>query len=356
MTARGCHRQLVTLAGKYWFEAIQVRFEFNVHLRTFHSRVLCLAEGGPAWTWSMHQKHALHMRAGSPLCALPLAGMLDSLLARATVSSRPQTFMSMEAQLGLLNSLSPQPRAGEPVMPVHASPTGANRFIRLPNPDGLVSQPSHPTAPFQQNRTKLDQSDSSWSGHLTPHNSVSDPADLITALNTMAAQQHAILISNFNSKLQSDPVPPMPDVRSTSMLSSNGVFHHNSSQMRFPDVPPPPHNGLSAPFTCPTAMFVGDSRGSGTNGRFARKTDYVMHPSDSRAMQHSGSPQIPGRPTPHGGSGMAEIDHQGELCGMHTMRHTYLISVAVHMQSEAVCDSQILSSRCLVHVGFACSI
>lgn len=271
-------------------------------------------------SWSMHHQCAFHIYAGSTVCVLRVLGMLDSLPALSSISSHPRSLMNMEAQLGLLNSISPQPRAGESALPVHASPTGANRFIRLSNPDGLISQPLHSPVPFQQTRAKVDQSDSSWSGGLTPHNSVSDPADLITALNTMAAQQHAIFISNFNNKLQSEPVPPMPDVRSNSMLSSNGVFHHNSSQMRFPDnnipldVPPPPHSGLSAPFTGPPSMLTGDSRGSGTNGRFGRNADYPMRPSESRTIQHSANPQLPGHPHPRAGGGMAEIDHQGEPC------------------------------------------
>lgn len=221
----------------------------------------------------------------------------------------------MEAQLGLLNSLSPQPRAGDSAMPVHASPGGANRFMRLSNSDGLVSQPAHPAAPFQQARAKVEQGDSSWSGGLTPHSSVSDPANLITALNTMAAQQHAFLISNFNSKMQSsEPVPPLPDVRST----SNGVFHHNSgAQMRFTDsnlpleIPPPPHNGLSAPFACPPSMFASDSRGPATNARFARN-DYPIRPSESRALQHPGNSQVTGGIHSRAGSGMADVDHQGK--------------------------------------------
>ena len=134
----------------------------------------------------------------------------------------------------------------------------------------------------------------------------------------MAAQQHAILISNFNSKLQSsEPVPPMPDVRSNSMLSSTGVFHHNSSQMRFPDhtlpldVPPPPHSGLAASFNCPPSMLAGDSRASASNGRFGHSGDYHMRQSECRTLQHPGNPQLSGNQHPRAGGGMADIDHQG---------------------------------------------
>ena len=252
------------------------------------------------------------------MLGLLLLGMLDSQPTISAISSQPWSFMNMEAQLGLLNSLSPQSRTGESALPVHASPSAANRFMRLSNPDGLVSQPLHSSLPFQQPRTKVDPSDASWSSGLPQHNSVSDPADLITALNTMAAQQHAILISNFNSKLQSsEPVPPMPDVRSNSMLSSTGVFHHNSSQMRFPDhtlpldVPPPPHSGLAASFNCPPSMLAGDSRASASNGRFGHSGDYPMRQSECRTLQHPGNPQLSGNQHPRAGGGMADIDHQG---------------------------------------------